>query len=495
MLVIKIFSERKKIDADTSLVGEHGEVDFKGDATFARHMKKGEAVSDFAKSKSISEQRQYLPVFSVRNEFLQVVRENQVMVVVGETGSGKTTQLTQYLHEDGYTENGIVGCTQPRRVAAMSVAKRVSEEMETELGDSVGYAIRFENITGTNTYMTEGVLLRETLEYADLDKYRLLPGAETSSLSLLPPLSMQNSSQISSGVLQSLTFPVQIMYSKSPCEDYVEAAVKQAMTMHITSAPGGILIFMTGQDETEATCYALSEHMEQLVNSSTRKEVANMFSQSARQRLTSGQPVPEIQRSNIGNVILLLKSLKVDDLLDFEFMDPPPQENILNSMYQLWVAIPRYRAEESAAAHEKFFVPESDHLTLLNIYRQWEANKYRGNWCSKHFQVKSLHNARKVRSQLLDKLERLKIALTSCGTKRHVIRKAICSSHFHNAARLKGGIEEYVNCRNGMPCHLHPSSTIYGTGYTPDYVVYHELTLTTKEYMQCATSVEPQWLA
>lgn len=101
-------------------------------------------------------------------------------VVVGETGSGKTTQLTQvlscwrfcyglsyvpnklnvtltygyclqYLHEDGYTTNGIVGCTQPRRVAAMSVAKRVSEEMETELGDKVGYAIRFEDVTGPNT--------------------------------------------------------------------------------------------------------------------------------------------------------------------------------------------------------------------------------------------------------------------------------------------------------------------------------------------------------
>jgi ABC-type ATPase with predicted acetyltransferase domain len=81
----------------------------------------------------------------------QVVRENQVVVVVGETGSGKTTQLTQYLHEDGYTTTGVVGCTQPRRVAAMSVAKRVSEEMETELGNKVGYAIRFEDVTSAKT--------------------------------------------------------------------------------------------------------------------------------------------------------------------------------------------------------------------------------------------------------------------------------------------------------------------------------------------------------
>jgi pre-mRNA-splicing factor ATP-dependent RNA helicase DHX38/PRP16 len=79
------------------------------------------------------------------------------MVIVGETGSGKTTQLTQFLYEDGYCTNGIIGCTQPRRVAAMSVAKRVSEEMEVstagtclpkcELGSTVGYSIRFEDCT------------------------------------------------------------------------------------------------------------------------------------------------------------------------------------------------------------------------------------------------------------------------------------------------------------------------------------------------------------
>jgi pre-mRNA-splicing factor ATP-dependent RNA helicase DHX38/PRP16 len=74
-----------------------------------------------------------------------------VMVVIGETGSGKTTQLAQFLYEDGYCSNGIIGCTQPRRVAAMSVAKRVSEEMECELGSTVGYAIRFEDCTSKDT--------------------------------------------------------------------------------------------------------------------------------------------------------------------------------------------------------------------------------------------------------------------------------------------------------------------------------------------------------
>ncbi|KAH9307824.1 hypothetical protein KI387_035735, partial [Taxus chinensis] len=186
--ILGVEKTAEQVDADQAIVGSEGEVDFKQDAKFASHLKeKGEAVSDFAKSKTLSEQRQYLPIFSIRDDLLQVIRENQVIVVVGETGSGKTTQLTQYLHEDGYTTYGMIGCTQPRRVAAMSVAKRVSEEMETDLGDKVGYAIRFEDVTGPNTlikYMTDGVLLRETLREPDLDLYSIVVMDEAHERSL-----------------------------------------------------------------------------------------------------------------------------------------------------------------------------------------------------------------------------------------------------------------------------------------------------------------------
>lgn len=99
------------------------------------------------------------------------MRENKVVIIVGETGSGKTTQLTQYLREDGYWKYGTIGCTQPRRVAAVSVAKRVAEEVGTELGGIVGYSIRFEDCTSSHTvikYMTDGVLLRESLNDPDL---------------------------------------------------------------------------------------------------------------------------------------------------------------------------------------------------------------------------------------------------------------------------------------------------------------------------------------
>jgi len=122
-----------------------------GKSKFATHLKKNAGTSAFSKSKTLKEQREYLPAFAVREELMRVIRDNQVIIVVGQTGSGKTTQLTQFLYEEGYAQRGLIGCTQPRRVAAMSVAKRVSEEMDVELGGLVGYAIRFEDCTSDET--------------------------------------------------------------------------------------------------------------------------------------------------------------------------------------------------------------------------------------------------------------------------------------------------------------------------------------------------------
>ena len=98
-------------------------------------------------------------------------------MVIGETGSGKTTQMTQYLAEAGYTSRGKIGCTQPRRVAAMSVSKRVAEEVGCRLGEEVGYAIRFEDCTSADTvikYMTDGMLLREALLDDALSAYSVI---------------------------------------------------------------------------------------------------------------------------------------------------------------------------------------------------------------------------------------------------------------------------------------------------------------------------------
>jgi len=108
-----------------------------------------------------------LPVYEHKAEVIKAVRENQIVVLVGETGSGKTTQIPQFMVEAGITTGKqLVGCTQPRRVAAISVAQRVADEMDVVIGQHVGYNIRFEDVTGPNTmlkYMTDGMLLREAM--------------------------------------------------------------------------------------------------------------------------------------------------------------------------------------------------------------------------------------------------------------------------------------------------------------------------------------------
>lgn len=129
-------------------------------------------------AQSIEETRKSLPIYQYREQLLEAIAKFQVLIVVAETGSGKTTQLPQYLHEAGYTANGMkVGCTQPRRVAAMSVAARVADELGTKVGYEVGYSIRFENCTSDKTvlkYMTDGMLLRELLTEPSLEGYSAL---------------------------------------------------------------------------------------------------------------------------------------------------------------------------------------------------------------------------------------------------------------------------------------------------------------------------------
>jgi ATP-dependent RNA helicase DHX8/PRP22 len=108
---------------------------------------------------------------------IDLQKQHQVLIVVGDTGSGKTTQMTQYLAEDGFADKSRIGCTQPRRVAAMSVAKRVAEEVGCRLGQEVGYTIRFEDCTSPETrikYMTDGMLQRECLIDPDVSQYSVV---------------------------------------------------------------------------------------------------------------------------------------------------------------------------------------------------------------------------------------------------------------------------------------------------------------------------------
>lgn len=125
----------------------------------------------------ILEQRKKLPAWEAKKNFVKLVKKHQCLVLVGETGSGKTTQCAQFLLESGLNKSKCISCTQPRRVAAMSVAQRVADEMDVKLGEHVGYTIRFEDKSSSATvlkYMTDGMLLREAMNDPSLEKYSII---------------------------------------------------------------------------------------------------------------------------------------------------------------------------------------------------------------------------------------------------------------------------------------------------------------------------------
>ncbi|KAK1915748.1 DEAH-box ATP-dependent RNA helicase prp43 [Pyrenophora teres f. teres] len=236
---------------------------------------------------SILKKRRELPVHQQRDEFLKLYQESQILVFVGETGSGKTTQIPQFvLFDDLPQQNAkMVACTQPRRVAAMSVAQRVAEEMDVELGEEVGYSIRFEDKTGPNTilkYMTDGMLLREAMNDHNLTRYSTIILDEAHERTLATDILMGLLKEvvlrrpdlkliIMSATLDATKFqkyfhnapllavpgrthPVEVFYTPAPERDYVEAALRTVLQIHATEPEGDILLFLTGEEEIEDAC-------------------------------------------------------------------------------------------------------------------------------------------------------------------------------------------------------------------------------------------------
>lgn len=625
------------------------------------------------KAASIEETRKSLPIYQFRDEIIQAVHDHQILIIVGETGSGKTTQIPQYLHEAGYTKNGMkIGCTQPRRVAAMSVAARVAEEMGVKLGHEVGYSIRFEDNTSDKTvlkYMTDGMLLRELLTEPDLGGYSVLMIDEAHertvatdiACGLLKDIAKARPDLrllISSATMDAQKFqkyfddapifnipgrryPVDIHYTSQPEANYLAAAITTVFQIHITQGPGDILVFLTGQEEIEAAEQSLQETARKLGGKIPEMIIAPIYANlpselqtkifeptppgarkvvlatniaetsltidgivyvidpgfvkenvfnprtgmeslvvtpcsraSAAQRAGRAGRVgpgkcfrlytkwayynelednttPEIQRTNLSGVILMLKSLGIDQLLDFDFMDPPPAETIIRALEQLYalgalndrgeltkvgrqmaefptdpmlakaiLAADKYGCVEEVlsiiamlgeasalfyrpkdkkihadSARARFTVKDGgDHLTLLNIWNQWVDSDFSYVWARENFlQQRSLNRARDVRDQLAKLCDRVEVTMSSAGQNNLVpIQKALTAGFFPNAARLQRGGDSYRTVKNGQTVYLHPSSTLFDVN--PKWVIYHELVLTSKEYMRSNMPLQPEWL-
>ncbi|KAF9236501.1 pre-mRNA splicing factor [Melanogaster broomeanus] len=639
----------------------------KGEGTMSEKDKLLQLQIDEAeqRAKSIEDTRKSLPIYTYREQLLAAIKEHQVLVVVAETGSGKTTQLPQYLHEAGYTTGGLkVGCTQPRRVAAMSVAARVAEEMGTKVGHEVGYSIRFEDCTSDRTvlkYMTDGMLLREFLTEPDLAAYSALIIDEaherTLSTDILfalvkdiarfrPELRLL----ISSATMDAEKFSEYFDNAPVFYANYLHAAITTVFQIHTTQPKGDILVFFTvsllevlalneietAQENLQETSRALGNKIAELIvcpiyanlpsdmqakifeptPPGARKVVLatniaetsitiegvvfvidpgfvkqNAYNPrtgmsslvvvpcsraSANQRAGRAgrvgpgksfrlytkwafaneleeNTVPEIQRTNLGMTVLLLKSLGINNFMEFEFMDPPPGETLIRALELLYALgalndrgeltkLGRRMAEfpvdpmlskaiiesekyvctdevltiismlsESSSlfyrpkdkklhadqARQNFVRAGGDHFTLLNVWEQWADTNYSQQFCYEQFlQFKSLSRARDIRDQLAGLCERVEVIVRSNPNSNDItpVQKAITSGYFYNVAQLQKSGDSYRTLKTNQTVYIHPSSSLFQHQPPVKTILYYELVMTSKSYMRQLMEIKPSWL-
>ncbi|GAA6059902.1 hypothetical protein JCM10212_005285 [Sporobolomyces blumeae] len=242
--------------------------------------------------------RKELPVWEGKDEILKAVEENDTVVVLGETGSGKTTQIPQFLMRSSVPcQAPRVVCTQPRRVAATSLAARVSTEVGCVLGSLVGYTVRFDDRSTAKTrlkYATDGALLAEMLSDRDLEQYDVVVLDEAHERSLRTDMLMgflkdiqkrrKDKIVVMSATIDAKRFSdffnsapvlfirgrqhkVTVHYSTEPLQDYLDASLKTVFQIHTTHPPGAILVFLPGQDEIESLAASIRQFLPDLPKS------------------------------------------------------------------------------------------------------------------------------------------------------------------------------------------------------------------------------------
>jgi len=617
-----------------------------------------------------------LPVWEYRDKFFDLLANNQTIVLVGETGSGKTTQIPQWSVEfvRKLGINKKVACTQPRRVAAMSVAQRVADEMDVSLGQEVGYTIRFEDCSSPKTilkYQTDGMLLREAMSDPHLDGYQIILLDEAHERTLATDILMGvlkevikqrsdlklviMSATLDAGKFQTYfdgaplmnvpgrTHPVEIFYTPEPEKDYLEAAIRTVMQIHMCEEiVGDILLFLTGQEEIEEACKRLKRETENLgsevgdmkciplystlppnlqqrifesappvkANGAIGRKVVistniaetsltidgvvfvidpgfakqkvynprirvesllvspvskasaqqragragrtrpgkcfRLYTEKAYKQEMQDNTYPEILRSNLGSVVLNLKKLGIDDLVHFDFMDPPAPETLMRALELLnylgaldddgnmtelgtimaefpldpqlakmliastefncsneilsitaMLSVPQVFMRPNEAkkqadeAKMKFAHIDGDHLTMLNVYHAFKQSMEDPQWCYENFvnyrSLKSADNVRQQLSRIMDRFS-LKRTSTEFTSKDYYvnIRKALISGHFMQVAHLER-TGHYLTIKDNQVVQLHPSTCL---GHKPEWVIYNEFVLTTKNYIRTCTDVK-----
>ncbi|KAI4102666.1 MAG: hypothetical protein L6R37_004256 [Teloschistes peruensis] len=304
-----------------------------------------------------------LPIARHRQDLLYLIETYPITIVVGQTGSGKTTQIPQFLREAGWCQDGkVIAVTQPRRVAATTVAARVAEEVGCKLGEEVGYSIRFEDLTSEKTqikFLTDGLLLREALADPLLSRYSVIMVDEAHERSLSTDILLGVLKKIrrrradlriivSSATLQAKNFlrffteteadsktkgntnselgqiislegrmyPVDVLFLEEPAENYIEKAVKTVMDIHSSEADGDVLVFVTGREDIDTAIRLITERASSLHPKAPSVLTLPLYAGlSTEEQLYVFEPAPENTRKVIVSTNIAEASVTIDGIV------------------------------------------------------------------------------------------------------------------------------------------------------------------------------------
>eukprot|EP00331_Platyophrya_macrostoma_P000488 CAMPEP_0176405924 /NCGR_PEP_ID=MMETSP0127-20121128/601_1 /TAXON_ID=938130 /ORGANISM="Platyophrya macrostoma, Strain WH" /LENGTH=690 /DNA_ID=CAMNT_0017785023 /DNA_START=20 /DNA_END=2092 /DNA_ORIENTATION=- len=623
----------------------------------------------------ILESRKKLPVYEAKENIQRLVRRYQTVLLVGETGSGKTTQVPQFVLE--MNPEHAIACTQPRRVAAMSVSERVAEELDVTLGDEVGYTIRFDDVSSSKTrvkYLTDGMLLREAMTDPLLKNYSVIILDEAhertvhtdiliGTIKELLPKRPDLRVIVMSATLEEKKFQryfseaplihisgrmfgVEVYFCRTPEANYVEAAIRTATQIHLYEGPGDILIFLCGEDEIETACerlqngIAMAEHSSanchkgpvavlplysslppqqqkkvfKQVPEGTRKIVVatniaetsltidgvvfvvdcgfskqkvfnpklrvesllvtpisqasarqrcgragrtrpgkcfRLYSQKAYETLLQPQTHPEILRCNLGSIVLHMKKMGIEDLVHFDFVEPPSPETLMRAlellnylkaldddgcmtetgdkmslfpvepeMAAMLLHAPDYACGTEIAkicamlsvqspfitnskefgranrAREQFYHQTGDHLAMLNTFVAFEENGGSTDWCHENYlNHRAMKQAQNVFRQLTGIMRRIGLSLESDPNAdmqfANHIRRAIVKGFFTKVAIALPTKNQYLTLKDDVKSILWPATFL---NRRPQFVVFNELVLTSNTYIRTVTAVSDDWL-
>ena len=618
-----------------------------------------------------------LPVSARRDDIKALIERNQVVIIAGETGSGKTTQLPKMCLELGYGRQGLIGHTQPRRVAATAVARRLSEELNCVLGEQVGYQVRFSDFTQENSLvklMTDGVLLAEIGHDRFLERYDciIIDEAHERSLNIdfllgylkriLPKRphfkviitsatidTERFSKHFSDAPIVSVegrSFPVEVVYQpieELSADHIIEHAVEQVlMVIDDDELDGGIhdrgdvIVFLPGEGEirqiskhlrhstieslevlplysrlsakdqqkiltanpsnsirrvvlatnvaeTSLTVpgirYVIDSGLARVSRYSHRSKVQQLpiekISQAAANqragrcgrvaagvcfRLFSEEDFtqreaftqPEIQRTNLSQVILQMQTLRIGDVAEFPFLDAPDKRLVNDGFKQLFelgavdgkrqmtalgkqisrlpidpqlarivlqadkesslhevmiivaalaIQDPReYPSDKRETAQQKHSIykdTESDFIALLNVWNICEEqrqslshNQFR-RWCLKNFlSHQRLHEWRELHRQILSLVRSMKLKINSQKSDLHGIHRALLSG-FVTQVGFQEEPRLFAGTRNRQ-FKIFPNS--YTGRKPPKWIMTAQLLETSQLFAHKVGKIEPQWI-